>query len=396
MKVTRRFMVGLALLVILCGSPVWAGRWDVTPTGIYGNGALAFDSLGRPTYAHSVGAFPYQPAYAAREAGVWTDTAITGSSGSSSYFGLAYAPNGEPGIGHQEWVSSNNTAWYAYRSGGSWLFERVSPGEGSHVSLAYAPDGSAAMAYMNYDDPDGAGWSIDYAQRTGTDSWTVETVALARYDPSGHNTSLTFLPGTGEPATGFLYGFDPDAPVGSWTSELRYAYRSGATWNVENVDNSSSVVGRYHDLSVDPAGNPAMSYYDVMNDQLKFAYRTGLDSWTTEVVDTDGDVGRFSSLAFMSDGTAAIAYTDMTNKDLKYAVWNGTGWDIERIAPEMEAGYYAQLLFDVNDQPLITFAAVSDGLVYQAVPVPEPITLIYFGTGLVCLLGFASRKKKEI
>lgn len=380
----QRLHAWVCIVLVGVAASATAGVWEVRPTGLLGAGSTDLDPAGRPAYAHKTTSYPYELNYAVRDGGAWHDaTAADSHSIGSWVVDLDHGPAGEPGIAHVYSVSFKATAQYTYRAGGSWHTERVSPGEGQYPDLAYRPDGRAAMAYVNSDDSLGSGWTLDYAERVGTNDWDVETAALARYVAYGHDPTLAFLPGSGEPAIAYLYGFDTSDPVSDRTGELRYAYRSGGSWTVEIVDDASPFTGFYNDMTLDPLGSPAIAYQDSANDQLMFARRLGPDQWATEIVDSAGDVGRFSSLVFLPDGRPAIAYCDLTNDDLKYATWTGAAWDVEVVAQGLD-GYYCDLALTPRGLPSIMFTD-ADANVYRALLVPEPATLTLLGLGGLAL-----------
>ncbi len=80
-------------------------------------------------------------------------------------------------------------------------------------------------------------------------------------------------------------------------------------------------VGESTSLAV-VAGNPAISYWDELNDDLKYVQSFDIDgaSWPipSNSVDSAGAVGRHTSLTEV-DGEPAISYWDETNGDLKFA-----------------------------------------------------------------------------
>jgi len=365
--------------------------WVVKPIGRFPRGSLAVDSAGRPWIAYQArDDYPSALGLASRgDDGNWTSQIVPGSAGSVNFPHLVFGPDG-PTIAHSQYFSSPGfSPFIVQQTGDTWQYERITTGEGSYPSLAYAPSGSATMAYMNHDDRDGH-WTLDFAERIGADSWTVQSITLAEYLPSGRGVSLAYDPTSQGPVVGYTQGFSTNAVAGQRTSEARYAYRSGSQWHVEIVDNSSDFVGQRLDLDFDLTGNPSMSYYDSTNDQLRYANRIGPNTWATETVDSSGDVGAFSSLAFFSNGNPMIAYSDYTNDALKVATFDGSIWDIQFVTDSLSAGYYPTLVIDEMDRPLITFQSMmDDGLFYEAtILIPEPSAWILAAIGVMTIIRY--------
>jgi hypothetical protein len=90
-------------------------------------------------------------------------------------------------------------------------------------------------------------------------------------------------------------------------------------WGTPVTLDSTGDVGLYTSQAV-VNGNPAISYYDQTNGDPKYVRATDASgtTWGTPVtLDSTGNVGQYPSLAVVN-GNPAISYYDNTNTDLKY------------------------------------------------------------------------------
>ncbi|MCB1186083.1 PKD domain-containing protein [bacterium] len=162
-------------------------------------------------------------------------------------------------------------------------------------------------ATLRVTDDDGA---IDTAQVTislpGITTTTIDVSSNV-----GLYTSLATVDGT--PAISYYDITNDDLKF------VRAVDAQGSAWGTPvNVD-TGALVGRHTSLEI-VDGNPAISYYKQTNADLRYVRATDAQggSWGSPVgVDTAGSVGEHTSLAVI-DGNPAISYYDSTNKDLKY------------------------------------------------------------------------------
>ena len=170
---------------------------------------------------------------------------------------------------------------------------------------------------------------------------------LANVDSVGSqrcNSSLAFTLG-GQPAICYYDGINQD---------LKYAVFDGVSWQTAPVDSVGNV-GSYNSLAFTPAGQPAIAYYDGSNGDLKYAVFNG-SSWQITPVDASGNVGLHLSLKFSQSGHPSISYFDSTNQDLKYASFNGSSWTMVTVDNNANSGSKSSLAFSPSGTPAISYA----------------------------------------
>jgi hypothetical protein len=364
---SRLWLLASALAVALAAC-VPAGAdltWRVTSTGLVGDSCdYAIDPSGNASIAYSTTGYPSNLLYNAGP--LWSATTADTNHSSAWQCDLAYSPAGDPGIAHVGGALSSRSR-YAYRSGGTWYSEWLPATKGQYPSLGYTSAGNAAISYINSSYANGM-WMVEYAERTGLNTWTTQTVASARYSAVGMEASLGFIPLSGAPAVAYLYGFDVNSPMGSRTTELRYAYRSAGNWISEVVDDSSTFVGYGANLAFSPDGQAAICYQDSSTNQLKYAWQRGPNDWVTEVVDAQGYGG---SLDFLADGRPAIAYGK--SGDAMYALRGASGWQTETVGAGL-SGYNMSLNLTAGGLSTMVFRDSSYNIYYAeqlAPPTPE-------------------------
>jgi uncharacterized repeat protein (TIGR01451 family) len=153
--------------------------------------------------------------------------------------------------------------------------------------------------------------------------------------------------------------------------DLKYASYNGTAWNIQTVDDSADMVGRYTSLALDDDnGYPHISYYDDTNTALKYASYNGT-AWNLQLVDSGvgpfDNVGMANSLALDATGYPHISYNDFTPRyDLKYASYNGTAWNLQTVDSAGEIRDYTSLALDGNGYPHISYYRYDNSLKYAS------------------------------
>lgn len=147
---------------------------------------------------------------------------------------------------------------------------------------------------------------------------------------------------------------------------LSYAFAANAqNFNTPVIVDNNGDVGQATQLNI-VNGNPAMSYFDVANQDLMYVRANDANgiSWGTPVrVASSGNAGTWNFLA-MVNGYPAICYYDYTNGDLKYVRAtdaNGTNWGtIQTVVSSGDVGRNCFMMI-VNSYPAICYYDVTNG-----------------------------------
>ena len=117
------------------------------------------------------------------------------------------------------------------------------------------------------------------------------------------------------------------------SSGIEYAFYYGDSWTVEEVGNGPIAYEFGTAIAPDISYNPQLAWYDDTAKELKYAVKSG-DSWEISTVDSEGDVGRYPALVIDNNNNAYISYHEMMSNMsgyIKVAKWGGEAWTTERI-----------------------------------------------------------------
>lgn|GEM_PF-2998927 len=193
--------------------------------------------------------------------------------------------------------------FFAEWTGTTWEVALVTTEGGSSDhwgSLALSDNGTPEICYYDADAN-----VLGYARLNGS-TWETDFVS---YAGEGHSLKLNS---------------DNDARITFFAgSTLKYAKWNSvsSTWEIELIDDSSTVTGAYNSLVLDYNGNPKISYkhYDGSNGHLKFARNNGA-SWQTEIVEGNIDVV-CSSIGLDEKGNPIILYKNNAALGMRLAEW---------------------------------------------------------------------------
>jgi hypothetical protein len=208
----------------------------------------------------------------------------------------------------------------------------------THYVIGLALDAQDAPCLAYHD---GSSYDLKFAYRSGA-TWTTETVDAAGL--TGYDVSLA-LDADGNPRISY---------VDDTNDDLKFAARDEGAWTIATVDAGLISGLNRTSLALDGSGNPWISYYNDTTDDLMLAHESG-GSWTIETVDATGSVGTYSSLAFDPDGNLGIGYYDVTNSALKYAHRSAGTWTVETVDSEGSVGTHGSLAFDLAGNPCLCY-----------------------------------------
>ena len=294
-----------------------SGQWEqqiIEPYQLIGQQhSLVIDS---GQNAHLAYYFPYQEGvndseirYATNESGVWVSKTVDETYGYSGNASLVLDSNGKAHVSYYRsnktyYANNVNVFWFKFPVGSSREFSGIAIEPGGDINLAYF---------------DPAADELIHATSSGGLSWTKETVDVA-VDPAQYismvldsqnhahisyydydNTDLKYA--TDMTGSWINTAVDTDDDTGTFTSiltdgqddshisyyngsdhSLRYAYQQSASWNLADIDPGGWAI--YNSLTLDPDGNPHVTYIrNFLSDvQMQYATREA-GTWNWELVD---------------------------------------------------------------------------------------------------------------
>jgi len=179
------------------------------------------------------------------------------------YPSLAIDTSGEPVLAFRGGAFPDVAITYAFRAGGIWQFEEVSPETASLTTVAMSSTGVPWVAFMNHSTQE---LRIAHREPTG---WVVETLATS-LDPPVEFMSLR-LDVADNPAIAYR-----DVSDGI----LYYMSFDGQSWTRESIDSNADFVRPMHTgdfvaLGTGTNGYPIAAYYSYCDSNPRIAYWSG-------------------------------------------------------------------------------------------------------------------------
>jgi hypothetical protein len=194
------------------------------------------------------------------------------------------------------------------------------------IDLALDPSGEPLIAYHDHQglqfDP---ALGDEVVAQLGESGWSLTTVSDDGHD--GWDNSIA----VDEAGVWHTAAVDP-SQFGS-EDGVEYATLVGGTVSVETVGSGPIKYEFGTSVQIEPSGSPAVAYYNDRDQQLEYA-ALGDSGWTVEVVDGQGDAGRYPSLVFSPGGAPHIAYYVAESREsgtVRHAWDDGSGWEIEDV-----------------------------------------------------------------
>lgn len=282
--------------------------------------------------------------------------------------------NGYPSVAYYD--STNQDLKYArsldLNGLGIWQIQVIdSVGDvGAFTSLSIV-NGRPAIAYN-----DGSNLDLKYARANNMTGiglpWNIVTVdSIGNVGLFASLAVVNYICGTCQNEL-----LDPGYPAIAYyditNTSLKYAVSStndgenALDWTAITIDTGN--VGTFASLDIVDS-NPAVSYYDINNQNLKYIRSTNsigrfVSDWSLKVtVDSIGNVGSHTSLSVIN-GNPAISYKDETNQNLKYArATNSIGsgvWKTYTLDTIGNVGEFTSLI-TVKNRPAISYYDVTNG-----------------------------------
>ena len=239
---------------------------------------------------------------------------------------LALDAAGAPGI---TYIDEDFDGWIRFASAAEdWQPQTVAEGYFyGPIGLSYDLDGQPHVVWHDHQDAnvDLNLGDLTHAARDGS-TWTIESAADPGHD--GWDSTITIAEDGVIRAAGIepsQFGFD---------NGVEYYERRDGAWVVEPVGSGPIAYEFNVSLAVSPDRLPALSYFNDGAGDLELATFDG-SAWNIEKVATEGTTGMFSSLVFDAEGREHISFFETTDGTglIHYAVRDGEGWTIEEVAP---------------------------------------------------------------
>jgi len=278
--------------------------------------------------------------YAYLDESGWHIEVLEGTSYTTGYTSITIDDSGHPHVAYK----LGTALTYAYRDDGTWNLEALTSAV-SDVSLTLTSDGYPGIAHLNSLEN-----HLHYRYKDGT-GWHTELVDAEQDGRVGHYTSLAI---SNNGFSHICYGAVPQPDWGI----LKYARQTQSGWTFLTID-SSGEVGSHSSIALDPAGYPHISYHDIINwvnnGRLKYAFENA-SGWHVQILDEQEQAGKFTSIKIDDNGFPHISYyVESVYRNLKYAYRTDLGWHLEVVDTQGSVGEHTSLALDSGGYPHISY-----------------------------------------
>lgn len=235
----------------------------------------------------------------------------------------------ENGVAHVAFLTEadHGALFYAHNRNGGFEVETVAEGYFyGPIDLALTLGGDPIIAYHDHQalqvDPALGDEVIAELTESG---WKFTTVADDGHD--GWDNSIA----VDEAGNWHTAGVDPSQFGGQ--DGVEYATIVDGAVSVVPVGSGPIKYEFATSIQLDRSGSPAIAYYNDRDQQLELA-SLGASGWSVEVVDSEGDAGRYASLAYDADGVPHISYyvaESLESGTVRHAWKEPSGWQIEDV-----------------------------------------------------------------
>jgi len=374
MSIVRHEIITRFLLIaVLLSSAAYSqdrASWQIEVVEKVSEGAAAFTSLVvdrvgtlHLTYATRNGSdlrYAFRPKHAKR----WDTVTVDKNGG--AFNSLAIDAHGWPHVVYNS--ASVVGLHYATWDGKQWQKFVIDPVKTGHqTSMCLDSQGHPRVSYyreeysnkriarnLEYAYFDGTNWyiqTVDY--RSGSGRWNA--IALDR----GEHPYISYSIGT--------VGYLGLANQGNSGWEHTLAALQESTGKADSYGASS--------LVLDTHDEPHLAYIDMSARTVNYSWREAT-GWKTEAVDylssTGSDRERIN-LQMDTNGRPHVVYFDPGLAILKYASRSDKGWSMETVDSD-DAGEFASLRLDENNQPYISYTALAGNqlrIAHRLSPAPD-------------------------
>ena len=339
-----------SLLLLLCSVSLMQLRavdWEIGPVDSSGIGRYSSLRIDKDGNAHV--AYVVEDAGNELRYGFWDHLQkkwfTMHVDGNASFCSLTLDSNQRPHISYADFgTESGSRLRYARWDGLKWKREAVplnSDSIGYYTSIALDATDKPSISFYEYRGAKGS----DFVLRLRVVSWTGTYWEVRTVDGSTSSGKFNSLAFDLQGQLRLAY-----ANVNAMTAGARMATWNGKEWRLEVVDgmaaNQNHTVGYSLAMSLDKAGTPHLSYWDMNVPLVKYAtLKNG--HWVTEVVDYLGAPAYWdrNSIAVDDVGQPYMSYYDSRSGQLRLAHKEGGRWQVE-IVDSGFAGFASSLQID--------------------------------------------------